>query len=190
MDMRQLTKADIINIYTGPAERHFPEDERKPLPIIETLYEKGHYEGLGLYDKDTLTAYAFFIKIPGQSAMLLDYYAVMEQHRSNGMGSFFLSKMVEFYADKDGIILETEDPKEAADEKEKNIRNKRNAFYLRNNADFTDTQSILFGVKFNILYLPIAKEQDNEKIHTELENIYKVMLGSSYNQNAKLWRNS
>ena len=62
-------------------------------------------------------------------------------------------------------------------EEEANIRRRRIAFYERCGCEMTKTKSLLYGVDFNILVLPIAQPVPEAKVVLhELENIYHVMF--------------
>ena len=166
------------NIYEGVAKGHFPANERKPFEAIVRMNQTGCYEGLGLYDsKKNLVAYALYVKTLDGSARLLDYYAVLEEYRSNGVGSVFLEKMKSWYEDSPCIILETEDIFTASNEDEKNERSRRNGFYLRNGVIETDIHVSYFQADYQIFYLPIREELSKEQILAALEKIYRVMFG-------------
>lgn len=193
-EMRRLEKEQIIDIYTGPAGWHFPQEELKPLKTVIRLLEEGGYEGLGLFSgskdgREELAGYALFIRTPGTRTLLLDYYAVMEEYRNGGTGSLFLEKMKELYRDLDMILLETEAPETAADEEERALRNRRNGFYKRNGAVFTQVRSRLFGVEFYISFLPLKKNPDSLQVAEQLKAVYRYMLGEeAYGENVQLWR--
>ena len=83
--IEKLAPSQIREIYTGPAVRHFPANERKPVAAIEKLLEDGMYIGLGMFEagrstdeseESPLMAYALFTKA-ADDYVLLDYYAVL-----------------------------------------------------------------------------------------------------------------
>ena len=59
--------------------------------------------------------------------------------------------------DRDGLLLEVESVESAEAEEEVNIRRRRIAFYERCGCEMTKAKSLLYGVDFNILVLPIAQ---------------------------------
>ena len=124
--IEKLAPSQIREIYTGPAVRHFPADERKPVAAIEKLLEDGMYIGLGMFEagrstdeseEGPLMAYALFTKA-ADDYVLLDYYAVLEEYRSDGVGSIFIKEMDKHLEGVHGMLLETEDIDSAADEEE------------------------------------------------------------------------
>ncbi len=175
-EMRNLTDKQILNIYTDVAKQHFPKAELKPVAIINRLLEDGGYEGIGLFSQDKLVGYAFFVKVPHNDVLLLDYYAVLEEFRNGGTGSLFLQKMQESFRQRAAIILETEEPDQAEEQDEYDIRVRRNLFYERNGAVRTDVKSRLYIVEFGIFYIPLLKTFTDSQICEQLDCIYKYMF--------------
>lgn len=154
--LRQLSPENIIEIYTTVSPLHFPQEELRPLANLQSLIDRNGYEGLGLYDQEThaLIAYGFFIHLSDTDIALLDYYAVLEEYRSQGIGSLFLAQMKAHYKDLHGILLETEDFDTASTEAERSVRARRDAFYTKNGALRTSTKTTVFGVDFQIFFIP------------------------------------
>lgn len=181
--MKELQGEELIAIYSKYSPLHFPADELKPAERIRQLIKDGIYRGYGLFlqnpDKSTaleLTGYACLIQLPGHHTMLLDYYAILKEYRSHGIGSIFMKHLKQSNPFVDGIFMETENPDFAANETERAVRNKRNAFYLRNHARFTTMLSTLFGVHYKILYMPFAADYPDTYLHKELQEIYLHMF--------------
>ena len=79
--------------------------------------------------------------------------------------------------DRDGLLLEVESVESAEAEEEVNIRRRRIAFYERCGCEMTKAKSLLYGVDFNILVLPIAQPVPEAKVVLhELESVYHVMF--------------
>ena len=71
-------------------------------------------------------------------------------------------------------MLECESLETAADEKERRLRRRRIRFYERNGCVLTGVKARVFGVEFDILYLPLMERQvDGAR---ELEGLYRKML--------------
>lgn len=71
--MRELTEQEMTEIYQSHLVEDFPAGEVKPLAHMLEGRKKGQYEAYGLFEKDTLKGYAYFIKNSTQPAALLDY---------------------------------------------------------------------------------------------------------------------
>lgn len=202
--LHPLSPAQLLTIYTEAAPLHFPAAELRPVSNLKDLLEKGGYEGLGLFDKESneLAGYALFLKAPDSDTLLLDYYAFFEEYRNHGLGSFFLQEMKRHYKNYAGILIETEDPACAANEEELLLRNRRNAFYYKNGAHQTGVSCTLFGVPFRILFLPLQESNaascpdgnDNlaklraAAIQQKLDSLYRFMLPADRYAQGVVWR--
>lgn len=191
-EIRMLELAEIEDIYEHPAQRHFPENELKPLKSIRRMYTEGCYQGLGMYVRgetgEELAAYALFVTTKEQDALLLDYYAVLEGRRNSGTGSLFLQRMKELFRDRNGILLETEDIELAANEEERQTRTRRNAFYRRNGVKETQLRVSYCGADYQIFYMPICRDADETQIRWELEKVYRVMFQEKYEETVTMKR--
>lgn len=167
IDIKILTGEEILDIYTTHSIRHFPEDERKPVSSIQRMAAEGIYTGYGLYSRmesGSLLGYAFFTVLPDQGGCLLDYFAVMEDYRSHGIGSLFLQYIKSSFRDIPGFLIESEDPDYAENPSEYSVRCKRLDFYERNGAVFTGIRASVFGVPYRLLFFPI---RNTEKLSPE-----------------------
>lgn len=179
---RQLLPDEVIEIYTHTSVRHFPKAELKPVENVRNYFNRNQYQGYGFFAGDMLLAYAFFVILQKDGYRLLDYYAVLEEYRNTGIGSDFLQALRDCLTDCKGIYIESENPDCSADETEKAIRTKRIAFYHRNGAVSTNIRSRLFGVPYQILYLPTsnfsckAASCKQPDFLAELDTIYHVMF--------------
>lgn len=212
--IKELTREETVATYRDNGPLHFPDDELKPVSSIELLYDHNAYLGMGLYEAaaasgesttDRLLGYALFLTPPGQSTILLDYYAILEEYRDLGLGSFFLQEMKSHFRNVDGILIETENPAFAPNEEEALLRNRRNAFYSRNGAQPTNVFCSLFGVPFQIHFLSTHAGQGMEPpasaditgagsscsldayVRTSLEAIYRFMLPEEVYKKNVVW---
>ncbi len=175
---RRLSEKEIIEIYKTIAVHHFPKAELKPVENVCRYLDQKLYMGYGLFCEDTLFAYALFLVVPTEKKLLLDYYAVLEEHRNTGTGSEFLQKLRKELTFAQGIYIESENPDYAKNEQEKTIRTKRIAFYHRNGAVSTGLCSILFEVPYQILYLPTndTATADTANYFEDVDLIYHTMF--------------
>lgn len=187
IDIKVLTGEEILDIYTTHSIRHFPEDERKPVSSIRRMTMEGIYTGYGLYlrkEPDKLSGYAFFTILPDKGCCLLDYFAIMEDYRSHGIGSFFLQHIKSSFQDIPGFLIESEDPDYAGNPSEYSIRCKRLAFYERNGAVFTGIKASVFGVPYRLLFFPLQHMEESpsktvlsaQAIQSDFCSIYRRMV--------------
>ena len=73
-------KSQLYELY----EMAFPEQEKKPLHVMEQLVEDGKMEMLAIVDGDEFVGLA--INMLSGNCALLDYYAIIPEKRSGGYG--------------------------------------------------------------------------------------------------------
>ncbi len=141
-------------------------------------WQRGNYDCYGLFDGDEILGYAFFFRI--RDCCLLDYFAVEEGHRNQGLGSFFLQQLEHFIASAECAIVEVEDPDKAEDEEIKAVRNRRLQFYLRNGYLKTELTAAVFDADYRIMELPVAKAHTSDELRRVYTDIYRNMLPEKY----------
>lgn len=124
----------------------FPVYERKLLWLIWQKKRKGCTDVWAIKDKDEFLGFA--ITINGPDIVLLDYFAISNDKRGNGLGTLALKKLQEHYNTK-RFFLEIESVFENVDDLESRIRRKQ--FYLKNNMKEMHIMVNLFGTKFELL---------------------------------------
>lgn len=125
--------------------RAFPRYERKPFAIIRQM-SKGRRTDVWLAERDGRFA-GLAATINGSSDILLDYLAVPEKLRDQGVGSAFLQALLTKYEGR-GLFVEIEatDRDDPSGEKQR-----RKQFYLRNGLEDMHVTVILFGVRMELL---------------------------------------
>ena len=116
-------KSQLYELY----EMAFPEQEKKPLHVMEQLVEDGKMEMLAIVDGDEFVGLA--INMLSGNCALLDYYAIIPEKRSGGYGSKGLEVLLVHFKNQK-YIFEIEIQDEQADNAQE--RKRRKAFYLRN----------------------------------------------------------
>ena len=125
--------------------RAFPRNERKPFAIIRRMRKEGRTD-LWLAEQDGHFA-GLAATINAPDMILLDYLAVHEKRRSQGMGSAMLQALLNKYAGR-GLFVEIE----AADRDDPDYSKlRRKQFYLRNGLTDMHVVAILFGVRMELL---------------------------------------
>jgi len=103
---------------------------RAPFFILGRSMKRDCLHGVYLTDGDKIYGYALYQHVPRFQVVHVLYLAIVSRYRSNGLGGILLEQLNEL--DKNGILLEVEDPKKANDPEEIRIRTHRIAFYKRN----------------------------------------------------------
>ena len=126
-------------------QRAFPRYERKPFQIIRRMHKEGRTDVWLAETDGHFAGLAATINAPDM--ILLDYLAVHEKRRSQGIGSAMLQDLLDKYAGR-GLFVEIE----AADRDDPTgEKARRKAFYLRNGLEDMHVIAILFGVRMELL---------------------------------------
>ena len=124
----------------------FPASEKKPFSMIRAMQKKGKSDIW--YCTENGKFAGLVITINGPDKILLDYLAVVQNRRGQGLGSDILKKMREQYSGK-GVFLEIEVVDKAAENYEE--RKRRKQFYLANGMTAMNVFVELFGVNMELL---------------------------------------
>lgn len=131
----------------------FPDNERKPMQMILDGLAQKKMECFLFTRKDQLGGLAFFVL--GEDLDILDYLAIHDDLRDQGLGSMLLQKLMK--ERNNPFIVEIEStlhhPTDQA------LRRKQ--FYLRNGMTDCHTGIVLFGVPMELLSStkPVSYEQ-------------------------------
>lgn len=172
MQLKPIDANTLSKIYSDHMIFDFPRSELKPLRELLRCMREGSCRPYGLYDGDELTAYAVMLFDAPDAAGILDYLAVVRGHRDRGAGSEMLRRLQAALTDCAGILIEYEFPADAADPEERAVRERRERFYLKNGVRRTDIDLILFGVHFNVGYLPCARELPDAELKRMQTAVY------------------
>ncbi|MDD3278186.1 MAG: GNAT family N-acetyltransferase [Lachnospiraceae bacterium] len=189
VSIQELNKEQIHKIYRHWMIEHFPQDEIKPWKSISRMWELGAYRGLGMFQEEKLLGYALFAQEPEGDTLLLDYFAMLETSRGQGLGGAFLRNMKNVMKDYAGILFETEDEAAAENEEQLQVRKRRNAFYEREGMGRTTVRSEVYGVQYMIWSYPFSGENimDSEACQKKLTDIYKIMIpGEKFDKYVKI----
>mgnify|MGYP000892626031 CR=1 FL=1 len=187
MHQQKITKDQLHTIYQDHLPRDFIMAELKSISFFEDNFARGVYFGDLFYVEDQLVAYTFCGKRPGGNYLLLDYLAVLPQERGKGYGTEILAALRKEAAAYDGVIVEAEAVDTAKNEKEKNLRQRRIAFYRRNGLMEMKTRSEINGVTFTLLLLTDKeKPAEEETIGRELTAIYQTLY--NHTEGKDVWR--
>ena len=155
--IEELTLKQVRDLYGTQLRKDFPPDEIKPLSAIERAMGQGQYVSYGAVKGGEILSYAFFIRLKEETGpfALLDYFAVREDMRDQGLGGRFLKELSQGpLAGMSDVLVEVDDPAFAPDEKELAVRNRRLRFYRSNGLKDTGVTAVVFGVEFLILRMP------------------------------------
>lgn len=164
----------ITSIYNEYMVLDFPQDELKPLSHILSMVEDGTCTFYALrQDKEVLS---YFSVCQNGEGLLVDYLAVNEKYRGQGIGSKTLDFLKSISENK-YIIVECENEEKATDDTDRATRLRRIAFYEKAGFKRSGISANLFGVDYIILTYP--EGLTGEEIKELYSIIYLRMLGKS-----------
>lgn len=161
----------------------FPKVERKPFQLILQKQKEGTMELLSIEEDHKFLGLAIFAH--DKDIALLDYFAISEEIRGQGIGSRAIKALQKIYNGK-RFVLEIETTKKPCNDHE--LREKRKEFYLRNGLHTMNFDVNLFGVEMEILsnaahltyeeYLDVYKNACGlkfaDKIHLIRQNLVRT----------------
>lgn len=172
---RQLTAAELTDVYRNEMRRDFPAGELKPLSTILNGEASGFGHTWGVFCGEELAAYLVMVCPPGSVVSQLDYFAVLPGYRAAGLGARLLAQLPAREKGVRAIMIESECPEKAEDEA---IARRRLDFYARGGAVDTGWVEKLFDSWFRILVLDCgeAAMEVGEAIHA-LGGCYRATMG-------------
>jgi hypothetical protein len=187
----QLLPDEIARIYRVHLLRDFPSGEVKPYFAIKSLLKRQMYACYGLFespaagsgeadsrrpDLGSLLAYAFLCGSRSDGFLLIDYFAVVPRARQQGIGSQFLQQLAPLLPWACGLAAEIENVGEAPDGPERQTRQRRLDFYLRNGFSLTGVSGHVFGVNYDIVYRPLLQQLDDASLLKHMDSLYRNMV--------------
>ncbi len=124
----------------------FPREERKPFTIIRRMFREGKTDVWCICREDKFCGMATTVN--GRGLILLDYLAVDNQVRGQGVGSEALAMLQQRYAGC-GLFVEIESTREAGPDQSQRLR--RKAFYRRGGMEPLGVRADVFGVKMELM---------------------------------------
>ena len=179
MRVDRLNRDQIRFVYQEYMQKDFPDNERKPLKIIEKAVMKQTYECFGLFEGEEICGYAFFVKLmneDGRADYLFDYLAIREELRDQGLGGTFLSLLTDFFSDAHCMLGEVENPEFAQNEEERKTQERRLRFYLKNGIVDTGVTTRVFGVEYRILEVVFDERHTPEQTKEIYQRLYQSFL--------------
>ena len=149
--------------------RAFPLAERKPFEMMVKKQSEGTMEILSIEEENSFLGLAIFAY--DKDIALLDYFAISDELRGQGVGSRAIKALQKIYSGK-RFVLEIETTKKPY--KDLEMRQHRKAFYLRNGLHTMDFDVNLFGVEMEIL------SNADHLNYEEYLDVYKNACGLKY----------
>lgn len=179
LTVKRLAEDALSEIYNTYMKQDFPQSELKPLSHILRSAEAGFGFSLGIYKAGELAGYAVFILCEETRCVLLDYFAILKNKRGGGLGHRAFSLFETYFKENlpavDGMYIESERISAAENEEQRQVRQRRIAFYLSCGCEMTAFRSVLFGVDYSVLYRRFATGGQGASLES-LDALYKKMF--------------
>ena len=105
---RKLNEKELTQVYLDEMRRDFPPTELKPLSMILNSEADGTAHTWGVFDGETLAAYLLMVRPAGSRVSQLDYFAVLPEYRSAGLGAQLLADLPQHERGAQAILIEAE----------------------------------------------------------------------------------
>lgn len=163
--MKMIQKANLektIEIYKF-MEEDFPKSEIPDYENFLKLTERNIHNVYVYKEKEQDIAY--FITMEKDKKVLITHLAVIKNYRGKGVGKRFIEEIKDFLSNKRVMILEVESEKNAKNEQELAIIEKRLRYYY--NAGFKKCEGIEYRL-FNMDYYIFTYSKLDKKISNYL----------------------
>ena len=175
---QQLTFAQAREIYETYAQEDFPPEEIKPVSVIEETWNRGNYHAYGFYEGTTLCAYAFLVANEEKRVLLLDYFAVLQARRGQGIGSRALALLRETCTEWNALVIEVEDDElPGLDRRTRDMRKRRISFYTASGCQMNAARSRLWSVDYRIMVMPLSDPYAQWCMADKLHAVYRKLYG-------------
>lgn len=192
MDDINLLEIDINEFKKDVYEYYidiFPEEERKPIELLESSYNRGYTKIIKILNNSNLIGFMMLNRAKENGYAVLDYLAILPQYRDKGFGTKALELLIKQEKKSRGIFIEIEKVGLGKDERENLIREKRQQFYEKIGFKRLKFDLLLFEV----IYMPYVFsniEIDDDLIVKEILNIYESISSKErIAQNCEFMRN-
>lgn len=164
----------------------FPEDERKPLKLIQSSYDKQYTNIIEILYKNKMVGFMLLNRVKDKGYAVLDYLAILPQYRNNKFGTRALQILLEQERETKGIFIEIEKVGLGKDTEENLLREKRRNFYEKVGFKKLNFDLLLFDVIYTP-YLFSNTNGDENMIIDDIFNIYESISGKErIEQNCKV----
>ena len=164
-----LEKAKQIYKYMG---EDFPKNEIPNYTGFLKLTQE-NIQNVYIYEENSQEI-AYFVTMEKDEKVLITHLAVIKEHRGQGVGKRFLETIKDFLSNKKVLIVEVETEKNAKNEQELEVIEKRLRYYL--NAGFVKCNELNY-VLYNVDYYILTYSTDESSISP---NMLKDTIESIY----------
>lgn len=163
-------------------EQDFPAIERPPREAMRALMRRGAARAWVMVDAQKEACGYAWCGVAGR-AVLVTHLAVYQGMRGRGMGTALLALLAEQYADTERLIVEVERPCDAHTQHERQVRERRIAYYER--SGFLCYRSLAYTIWHVPMYLMVkplggAPMPTEAQLMQDVRAAYALLLPPRY----------
>ena len=169
-----MTLGELESVYQKII-KDFEEGEYSPLDVLHRQIESGVQEGLIFCEDETDVGYAICAANNETGYLLLSLMAINKECRGRKIGGELLIQLRDYFADKNGIIVEVERPQDAQNQSEKKVRESRIGFYERVGFRFVNgINYVIWDVPMHLMIWDF-EVFENEHKNNDAKNEYSAI---------------
>lgn len=176
IELRNINIDEFIDIVYPYYIEIFPKNERKPLELIQSSYEKQYTKIMKVMYKEQMVGFMILNRVKEKGYAILDYFAILPQFRNYKYGTKALQVLLEVEKENKGIFIEIEKEGLGKNEKENVIRRRRKLFYEKLGFEKLNFDLHLYDVVYST-YLSSRIKEDEDKVIEEILEIYEAISG-------------
>lgn len=176
-----MTIQEMKEIYEKHMMSDFPDDERKPLHVILSRLKKKQNLCLCYIEEDVMKGYSILEFDEVNQTLLMDYFAVFEKYRRQGVGTRFLQEMKEYFKNWNALLIESECAFDEASQK-------RLDFYQKCGALISGEVVHLYHVDYEILAIPLNYDFEVHQVKKAMNQIYEKIYPKSFQKFFLKWK--
>ena len=164
--IRNLEDEQLTEIYQKYMISDFPENELKSLAMIRNNIRSKECNAYGYFEDDLLLGYATVLI--AEKILILDYFAILPDHRQKGYGLKFLNELFDHLKDYEALLIEAEVP-------EDEITERRIRFYHRAGCKDSGLCGRLYFVDYCLLYKDLSIVHTSKDIEEAIYQTYHLV---------------
>lgn len=174
--IKKLNYTKLHDIYKKYMTIDFPKEELKPYSMIKNYVKNNEGIALGYYDDNNNCLLGYATTLFADKVVLLDYFAILPEFRSKGLGTSFIDELSKFFSDYKLLLIEAETPDNI-------IAKKRIDFYKKCGCIDSNIKGYLYFVDYILMYKELSDTNSiniKETILKTYNILYPKLINTKY----------
>ena len=164
--IRSMTEDELKIIYHQYMINDFPDNERKPLNVIQSRHNKKENYCICYFEDNVMKGYSILEFCEENRSLLMDYFAIIPEYRNQGTGTRFLNEMKVYFYEWDALFIESETAVTQTAEK-------RLCFYQKAGALISGDRVHLYHVDYEIMCISLKRQILNHEVKELMSQLYQ-----------------